>query len=152
MKTLMLRSIGLGAVALTLMCASSPDVFAETKSKTKTTITVVRQDPGGQVPTACPFLGTGCVIVKVIEEETSEITPHFPGYMLSVTGTPMLVQVERNGQTVSSTATNSSITFPTGSVYEIVSSTDYPSLVGTLVNVTGVTTNSNGGFSVFFMP
>jgi len=58
----------------------------------------------------------------------------------------------RDGQTVPNPATNSSITFPSGSIYEVVSSTDFPSLAGTLINVTGVTTNYLGGFSVFFIP
>jgi len=146
------KTVGAGAIALALFCGSTFEASAETKVKTTTTVTVVRLDQGGPVPDNCPFLGTGCTIVKTRTEETSQLTASGPGYLLTVPGVPMSIEVVRSGQTVSTTATNSSITFPSGSVFEIMSSTNYPSLVGTLINVTGIETNSLGGFSVFFIP
>lgn len=149
----MLNWIVMTLVILVMTCASAPNVRADTaKVKKKTTITVYRQDPNGPAPTSCPFQGQGCTITTVIEEETAKIVSSYPGYMLQVGESNILVQVERNGQTVSNLATNRSITFPSGTVYEIVSCPEHPNLVGTLINVSGVTTNSLGGFSVFFIP
>lgn len=140
-------------LTLALLFVGISEAKADTaKVKKKTTVTVYRQDPGGPAPTSCPFQGQGCTITTVIEEETAKIVPSYPGYMLQVGESNILVQVERNGQTVSNLATNRSITFPSGTVYEIVSCPEHPNLVGTLINVSGVTTNSLGGFSVFFIP
>lgn len=127
-----------------MLCASVP-VFCGTS--TTVTNTVIRKDPGG-TPYHCPDGGTGCTVTTTTTT-TNLITPN-PGpgggwvYTGTLTGSGSVVRSE---VPVDFSLSDLTYTFPSGTFVQILSSS-YPSLVGKIVNLSGVTSNSAGEFTV----
>jgi len=133
-----------------LLCAVST-AYAD-KTTTTTADTVQRYDRGFGPPD-CSFQGFGCTVIIVTTVETgSVITPSGGGFMLHVGNTDMYGEVTRGGVPAYLPLINRAITFPPTTTVTIDDSPAYPFLNGRSINISGITTDVNGGYTVSFLP
>lgn len=98
----------------------------------------------------CNATGTGCTITIVKTVATgSSIASIGGGFVLRVEDTNMYAGLSLPSE---STLVNRSIVFPLTTTVTIDDSPSYPSLNGRIIDVSGVATDVNGGYSVFFLP
>jgi len=122
------------------------------KTTTTTTSTVQRLDIGFGTP-ECNAQGTGCTVTVVTTVETSSvITTSGSGFILQVGNTDMYGAVIRGGTTTYLPLINRAITFPPTTTVTIDDSPAYPFLNGRIINISGISTNINGGYTVSFLP
>lgn len=101
----------------------------------------------------CTLPGSDCMGTVPSSQSVSCIISPNPsgGWSMSVTRIDtVMAQVIANNVPYSFMLNDKTITFPTGSVFEITDCVSYPTLVGRLVDVGGITTDSNGSFTVNF--
>jgi len=122
------------------------------KTTTTTTITVERYDNGFGLPD-CESSGTGCTVtITRTQEKGSIIAPSGGGLILHVFNTDMVGVVPRVAGPVSKPLANRAIIFPPTTTVTIDDSPSYPLLNGRIINVSGIATDVNGGYSVSFLP
>jgi len=122
------------------------------KTTTTTTKTVQRYDSGWGAPD-CEFSGSGCTVTVTTTVETgSIISPSGGGFILQVFNTNMTGEVVRGPGPVPVPVGNRAIIFPETTTVTIDNSPSYPTLNGRIINISGVPTNINGGYTVSFLP
>lgn len=122
------------------------------KTTTTTTITVERYDNGFGLPD-CESSGTGCTVtITRTQEKGSIIAPSGGGFILHVFNTDMVGVVPRGAGPVSKSLANRAIIFPPTTTVTIDDSPSYPLLNGRIINISGIATDVNGGYSVSFLP
>lgn len=133
-----------------LLCGVST-AYAD-KTTTTTADTVQRYDRG-YGPPDCTFQGFGCTVIIVTTVETgSVITPSGGGLLLHVGSTDMYGEVARGGLPTYTPLASRAITFPPTTTVTIDDSPAYPFLNGRTINIGGISTDVNGGYTVSFIP
>jgi len=140
----------LGICLVSILSAAHAD-----KTTTVTTMTVQRYDGGTGLPD-CNSSGTGCTITitKTVVTE-SIIAPTGGGgggLVLQVPHTDMTGTVPRMTGPLTIPLANRAITFPPTTTVTIDDSPTYPALNGRVLNISGIATDVNGGYTVLFMP
>lgn len=122
------------------------------KTTTTTTKTVQRYDNGFGLPD-CEFSGSGCTVTVTTTTETgSIISPSGGGFILQVLNTNMTGEVVRGTGPVPVPVVNRAIIFPATTTVTIDNSPSYPLLNGRIIDISGIPTNVNGGYTVSFLP
>lgn len=123
------------------------------KTTTVTTMTVQRYDGGTGLPD-CNSSGTGCTITitKTVVTESIIAPNGGGGLILQVPYTDMTGTVPRMTGPVTIPLANRAIVFPPTTTVTIDDSPTYPLLNGRVINVSGIATDVNGGYTVLFMP
>lgn len=122
------------------------------KTTTTTTKTVQRYDSGWGTPD-CEFSGSGCTVTVTTTVETgSIISPSGGGFILQVFNTNMMGSVVRGVGPVFVPIVNRAIIFPSTTTVTINESIAYPTLNGRIIDISGIATNGNGGYTVSFLP
>jgi len=122
------------------------------KTTTISTSTVQRYDGGMGVPD-CNSSGTGCTVTIVKTVATSSIiTSIGGGFILRVEGTNMYGGLSLPSEFTYIPLTNRSIVLPSTTTVTIDDSPTFPSLNGRIIDISGVTTDVNGGYTISFLP
>lgn len=138
-------------VATLAVCsACTVSVARADKTTTVSASTVQRYDGGMGVPD-CNSAGTGCTVMIVKTVATnSTITSIGGGFVLRVEHTYMYGGLSLPSESIA--VENRSIVFPSTTTVTIDDSPSYPFLNGRIIDISGITTDVNGGYSVSFLP
>lgn len=124
--------------------------ISATTVTTTTTITVTRADPGGSPPFAsCPMPGIGCTLQTTITTTTTTpitIDQVSGKRVINANVGPVVGKIG----SVQFSVSDRSLVFPSGVTLTIIHSDEYPQLVNTVIPLAGITTDSNGDYSVIF--
>lgn len=146
MKTIFSICLAVAAILFSVQDAKAD------KCKVTTTVTYQRHDNGGGMPGDCPFMGSGCTVtVTTVKEVDCIVTPNpSGGWTLNVSSLDnVTAQVIRNDEPYVFIPETKTVTFPPNTQFMITSSNN-PAFVGKLIDVSGITTDSNGGFTANF--
>lgn len=107
-------------------------------------------DPGGAPPIlACPDDGKGCWVSCDEGEKVSSIEYLGSNNYKLTTYISLKGEIERANESIEFNPIQT-ITFVSGETVRITSSTEYPDLVGELIDLNGITTGTDGSYSVYF--
>lgn len=147
----MMKDILFGAMFGLLLSASI--LTAQTCRTMTSSPTTFSRDDSGFTPPGCNMLGTGCIVsVLGTWDYDATVNPVPGGYVLLVNETVVIGTVSRGGLVQSYPLGDRTIMFTTGSTVTIHDCPTYPFLVGEVIDISGVSTNVNGGFSIQFIP
>lgn len=147
-----MRRIAHFLVILVLCLMGAVSAAHADKTTTTTTITVERYDNGFGLPD-CESSGTGCTVtITRTMEKGSVIAPSGGGFILHVSNTDMVGVVPRGTGPVSKPLVNRAVILPPTTTVTIDDSPSYPFLNGRIINISGIATDVNGGYSVSFLP
>ncbi len=147
-----MRRIVQSMVVLAICMVGVVSVAHADKTTTTTTITVDRYDNGFGLPD-CESSGTGCTVtITRTQEKGSVIAPSGGGFILHVANTDMVGVVPRGTGPVTKPLVNRAVTLPPTTTVTIDDSPSYPFLNGRVINISGIATDVNGGYSVSFLP
>jgi len=147
-----MRRVTMLSCILCTCFAGGASVAKAEKTTTTTTKTVQRYDSGSGTPD-CNSPGAGCTLTITTTVETSSvITPVSGGLLLHVGNTDMYGAVTRGGLLTYVPVVNRAIVFPSPSTVTIDESLAYPFLNGRTLDISGITTDVNGGYTIQFVP
>lgn len=146
-----MRSVIL-SITICICLAGMVTMARADKTTTVSTSTVQRYDSGVGVPD-CNSTGTGCTVTIVKTTMTNSIvTSVGAGYVLRVEHTNMYGGLSLPSEFTYIPLTNRAIVFPLTTTVTIDDSPSYPSLNGRIIDISGIATGVNGGYSVSFLP